>query len=61
MLLASKILAVAGFFLFVAAIVLEFLGEELEVGWPHAVAVNCAILSPFMFLAMLIVLYWQQG
>ena len=58
MLLASKILAVAGLFLFVAAIVLEFLGEELEIGWPHYVAVNCAVLSPFMFLAMLVVAFW---
>ena len=58
MLLASKILAVAGFFIFVAAIVLEFLGEEFEIGWPHAVAVNCEVLSPVMFLAMLVVAFW---
>lgn len=32
MILASKILAVAGLFLFVAAIALEFLGEEFEIG-----------------------------
>lgn len=58
MLLASKILAVAGLFLFVAAIALMFLEEVFEVEWLHYVAVICAVLSPFMFLAMLVVAFW---
>lgn len=58
MILASKILAVAGLFLFVAAIALMFLEEVFEVKWPHDVAVICAVLSPFMFLAMLVVAFW---
>lgn len=58
MLLASKILAVAGLFLFVAAIALMFLEEVFEIGWLHCIAVICATLSPFMFLAMLVVAFW---
>lgn len=58
MLLASKILAVAGLFLFVAAIALMFLEEVFEIGWLHCVAMICAVLSPFMFLAMLVVAFW---
>lgn len=58
MILASKILAVAGLFLFIASIVLKFLGEEFEIEWPYDVAVICEVLSPFMFLAMLVVAFW---
>lgn len=58
MLLASKILAVSGLFLFVAAIALMFLEEVFEIGRLHCIAVICAVLSPFMFLAMLVVAFW---
>lgn len=58
MLLASKILAVAGFFLFAAAIALIFLEEVFEVKWLHCIAVICATLSPFLFFAMLVVAFW---
>lgn len=58
MLLAGKILAAAGCFLFVAAIALMFLEEVFEIGWLHHVAMICAVLSRFMFLAMLVVAFW---
>lgn len=58
MILASKILAVSGLFLFAAAIALVFLEAVFEVEWLHCIAMICATLSSFMFLAMLVVAFW---